>query len=145
MLQICGNVKSAIIDNSNMSKHLDTRPKQTQKQWLWVVPINSHKTVSLGSAQFTRPYLLYLSWSRRSLSSSYILKHSRRFYQILYKDSWRLFPQYLCTGFGNTYNYVLERSSQYAVGVPQSSTKGGELYVYKLLFFLHIRFILFWV
>ena len=35
---------------------------------------------------------------------------------------------YLCTGFGNTYNYVLERSSEYTVGVPQSSTKGGGLY-----------------
>ena len=27
------------------------------------------------------------------------------------------FAQYLCTGFGNTYNYILERSSEYTVGV----------------------------
>ena len=42
------------------------------------------------------------------------------------------FAQYLCTGFGNTYNYILERSSEYTVGVPQSSTKGGELYAYNI-------------
>ena len=37
------------------------------------------------------------------------------------------FAQYLCTGFGNSYNYVLECSSEYRAGVPQSSTKGGTL------------------
>ena len=46
------------------------------------------------------------------------------------------FAQYLCTGFGNAYNFILERSSEYTVGVPQSSTKEGELYVYKLFFSL---------
>ena len=42
--------------------------------------------------------------------------------------------QYLCTGFGNTFNYELERSSEYTVGVPQSSTIGGELYAYNIFF-----------
>ena len=46
------------------------------------------------------------------------------------------FAQYLCTGFGNAYNFILERSSEYTVGVPQSSTKKDELYVYKLFFSL---------
>ena len=32
------------------------------------------------------------------------------------------FAQYLRTGFGTTFNYVLERSSEYTVGVQQSST-----------------------
>ena len=42
------------------------------------------------------------------------------------------FAQYLCTGFGNAYNYVLEGSSEYTVGVPQSSTKGDGLYDYNI-------------
>ena len=42
-----------------------------------------------------------------------------------------LFPNtYLCTEFGNTYNYVVESSSEYTFGVPQSSTKGGTVNVY---------------
>ena len=44
------------------------------------------------------------------------------------------FAQYLCTGIGIAYNIVIERSSEYTVGVPQNSTKEGELYVYRLLF-----------
>ena len=44
------------------------------------------------------------------------------------------FAQFLCAGFGNTYNYVLERSSEYTVGVSQSSTIGGELYTYNIFF-----------
>ena len=40
------------------------------------------------------------------------------------------FAQYLCTGFGNRYNYILEPSIEYRVGVPQSSIKGGILNVY---------------
>ena len=42
------------------------------------------------------------------------------------------FAQYLCTGFGIAYNFVIERSSEYTVGVPQSSTKGGGLYAYNI-------------
>ena len=30
------------------------------------------------------------------------------------------------------YNYVLEGSSEYTVGVPQNSTKGGGLYLYNI-------------
>ena len=45
------------------------------------------------------------------------------------------FAQYLCTGFGNAYNFVLERSSEYTIGVPQSSTKRGVLSVYQLFYF----------
>ena len=41
-----------------------------------------------------------------------------------------------CTAFNNAYNFVLERSSKYTVGVPQSSIKEGELCVYKSLFSL---------
>ena len=37
-----------------------------------------------------------------------------------------LFPQYLCTGFGGGYTFVLEHWSEYRVGVPQSNTKGVE-------------------
>ena len=40
-------------------------------------------------------------------------------------------PKFLRTGFCSMYNYnVLERSSEYTVGVRQSSNKEGELYVY---------------
>ena len=42
--------------------------------------------------------------------------------------------KYLCTGFGVAHNFLIERSSEYMVGVQQSSTKEGELYVYNLLF-----------
>ena len=41
------------------------------------------------------------------------------------------FTQYLRMGFGTSYNYVLERFSEYTVVVPQSSAKGGELCVYS--------------
>ena len=43
-------------------------------------------------------------------------------------------PYHLCIGFDNTYNYVLERSSEYTLGVSQSSAKEDELCVYKLFF-----------
>ena len=48
-------------------------------------------------------------------------------------ESTRRFAKYLRMGFSTTYNYVLERSSKYTVEVQQSSTKGGELYVYIFL------------
>ena len=54
--------------------------------------------------------------------------------RLIPKELPKLFAQYLCTGFGITYNLVIERSSEYTVGGQQSSTKEGELYVYKLLF-----------
>ena len=34
------------------------------------------------------------------------------------------FARHLWTEFGNTYNYILEYSSEYMFGVPQSSSKG---------------------
>ena len=43
--------------------------------------------------------------------------------------------QYLCTGFGNAYNFILERSSEYTIGVQQSSIKRGVLSVYQLFYF----------
>ena len=36
--------------------------------------------------------------------------------------------------------YVLERSSEYTVGVPQSSTIGGELYAYNFFLMRHMCF-----
>ena len=47
----------------------------------------------------------------------------------------KIVTQYVCTGFGQTCNYVLECSSEYTVGALQSSTKGSELNVYKLVIF----------
>ena len=46
--------------------------------------------------------------------------------------------QFLCTGFGNTYTYILKSSSQYTgtMGVPQSSTKGGTVSVNTSNFWL---------
>ena len=49
---------------------------------------------------------------------------------------WCSTAQYHCTVIGNTYNYILERSNEYTVGVSQISTKRDVLYVY-ILFVLH--------
>ena len=57
------------------------------------------------------------------------------YYKIVHiaKFSTKVLAQYLCTEFGNVYNFEIERSSEYTAGVPQS-TKEGELYVYKLFY-----------
>ena len=41
--------------------------------------------------------------------------------------------QYICKGFGNNSNYPLERLRGYTVGVRQTSSKKGEMKVYKLI------------
>ena len=37
---------------------------------------------------------------------------------------------YIWRGFYNKYNYLLERSSEYTIGLPQSSTMGSAANVY---------------
>ena len=61
----------------------------------------------------------------RSNTQLYVLpNHVQRWYWVA--------QYHLCTGFGNTYTYVIEGSSEYTVGVPQNSTKGGGLYAYNI-------------
>ena len=110
---------------------------------------SSRPALSLAWSKQNQPYALFLVRSERWTSVDpegaaqartfqYIVVRINKYCTQVLGVS---FAQLLCTVFGNTYNYVLEHSSEYTVGLSQSSSKKGVLNVYKSFFsscYIHV-------